>query len=600
MKTIAQFILAVAVLCGVHTLDGQGLRLLDETNLVYQGAFSIPLVANGVSTSGALGTLALRHVNGKVQFFSTNKDDGVYEVNDPGVALTAPYPTATLVHNWKDAYTGKRCIVLGSKPPDCSNAASGVYGLYYDEVDQRLYWTFGPGYAYDSGSPMMGYSTLNDATNLATGVGSWKLAGTLMTKATRGGMLGIPSAFAQAYTNGKRLGIGFGGYYNIGQDTSMGPTLFAIDPPSLPHLAAIPNMPLEQYPAIGPLFSTTTDRGHRNANYIGIDWPAKNGVGYFQWTDTVLGGAWIKTAGIEGVLYLATLGEGTIGYSHAKVAADHRETWAFVVDPADLAKVAQGTLAPYRIQPKKAFRPSINTGAGMAYDATTQTLYVIDPAANRGRVAGTPLVFVYKVADAPTPTAPKFITQPADQTVTTTKSLVANFAAIVEGNPRPWLTWQVNTPAGSWTAIPEGFNIPTAYGARMSYAAVNMESQGKKVRLVATNANGSATSTPATITMVGPTPAAPSFVTQPASQTATVGQNVVLSAVVAGVPMPQDYQWELSANQGKTWTQINSPSLPTWTLRAVKLAQSGTQYRLRLTTTGFPPVYSSVVTLTVK
>ncbi len=596
---IAKFILVVAVLCGVKMLEGQSYTLLDETNLAYLGAFTVPLVANGVSTSGAPGTLALRHVNGKAQFFSTNRDDGLYEVNDPGVTLTAPYPMATIVHNWKDAYSGKRCVVLGSKPPDCTNASSSVYGLYFDEADQRLYWTFGPGYAYDSGSPMMGYSTLDDATSLATGAGSWKLAGTKQTKATRGGMLGIPSEFAQAYTNGKRLGIGFGGYYSIGQDTSMGPTLFAIDPPSLPHLAAIPNVPLELYPAIGPAPSTTNDRGHRNPNYVGIDWPAKNGVGYFQWADTVVGGAWVKTGSIEGVLFLSKLGQGTIAYAHARIPADHIDTWAFIVDPVDLAKVAQGVLAPYRIQPKKAFRPNINTGEGMAYDATTKKLYVIDHAGNYGRVAGTPLIHVYQVTDAPTPSAPKFVIAPAPQTVTTTKSLLANFSALVTGNPVPLLAWQVMASNGTWVGTPEGFNLPTAHGAKMSYAATSMESQGRKVRLVATNSVGEVTSTPVAITMVGPSPAGPSFVTQPVDTSVKAGMNATFSAMIAGVPPPQDMQWETSADHGKTWKSLNSPSAASYTVKAAKLAQTGTQYRLRLTTVGFPPVFSTVVTLTV-
>ena len=51
--------------------------------------------------------------------------------------------------------------------------------------------------------------TLNDATGVATGVGAWSLTGR-PEKYDRGGVVQIPQWFANRYTGGDTLGVGFG------------------------------------------------------------------------------------------------------------------------------------------------------------------------------------------------------------------------------------------------------------------------------------------------------------------------------------------------------------------------------------------------------
>ena len=104
-----------------------------------------------------------------------------------------------------------------------------TYGLYYDQSANRLYWNYGDWYNADfPDNPSLGYSTLNDATGVATGAGDWSLANR-QEKLDRGGVTPIPQWFADRFTGGDTLGVGFGGYFSIISSGSFGPALAAIN-----------------------------------------------------------------------------------------------------------------------------------------------------------------------------------------------------------------------------------------------------------------------------------------------------------------------------------------------------------------------------------
>src|SRR5262249_14486322 len=150
-----------------------------------------------------------------------------------------------------------------------------------------------------------GYSTLDDTTGKATGVGAWSLTNR-EAKFDQGGTLQIPQWFADRFTGGKTLGVGFGGYYSIISTGSFGPTLAAV---SAPDISANANKSsLANVPLLGYDYDANA-RAQRDPNYNSSydngAWNPSNGTGYWTWSDLVGGATWIDTPTMQGVLYIA-------------------------------------------------------------------------------------------------------------------------------------------------------------------------------------------------------------------------------------------------------------------------------------------------------
>ena len=238
--------------------------VVNQSSFTYLGSFALPESANGWDTAYSMGGLADRYVNGNLQFFTTNhiySGGLVYSFNYPGISTNqSSLPQAQVITNWGDIYTGQK--EFGG---DTSlNSSTWTYGLDIDPTSGDLYWTYGNNYndSYQY-NPSIGYSTLNDTTGVATGVGAWSLTNR-PEKMDRGGILQIPSWFANAYTGGDTLGVGFGGYFSINATASQGAALAAIAPPNLatnPDDSSLANIPLIGYPIGAP------DEGHRDTDY---------------------------------------------------------------------------------------------------------------------------------------------------------------------------------------------------------------------------------------------------------------------------------------------------------------------------------------------
>ncbi|HRE07583.1 MAG TPA: immunoglobulin domain-containing protein, partial [Opitutaceae bacterium] len=122
-----------------------------------------------------------------------------------------------------------------------------------------------------------------------------------------------------------------------------------------------------------------------------------------------------------------------------------------------------------------------------------------------------------------------------------------------------------------WTK--DGAPIAGATSTTLTLNAVTLASAGS-YRLSAMNAAGTAQSNPASLTVTEAT-VAPSFTTQPANATATVGGTVTFSAAANGTA-PISYQWT------KDGAPIAGATSTTLTLNAVTLASAGS-YRLSAT-----------------
>lgn len=121
--------------------------------------------------------------------------------------------------------------------------------------------------------------------------------------------------------------------------------------------------------------------------------------------------------------------------------------------------------------------------------------------------------------------APTFIIQPEDATVNAGETV--SFSTTVEGNPTPSFQWfRDNAPVA-------GATFP-----QLTLSQVQTAHAGNYT-LVATNAQGSATSRLARLTVQGPTAYTPvSILQQPVSQTASQGSTVTFSVTATGYPAP--------------------------------------------------------------
>lgn len=179
--------------------------------------------------------------------------------------------------------------------------------------------------------------------------------------------------------------------------------------------------------------------------------------------------------------------------------------------------------------------------------------------------------------------APAFTTGPADRSVA--EGQVATFAAVATGTPAPALRWQVLAPgATGWTDVP-GATAP-ALDVTADRAA-----QGARYRAVASSVAGTATSAPATLTVLwGPE------VTAPADVTVLAGGTARFEVSAAGEPTPV-VTWQTSTD-GAAWSDVPGAAGPVYE-RAADAADDGLLVRAVATGTA-GQVATAPATLTVQ
>ena len=147
------------------------------------------------------------------------------------------------------------------------------------------------------------------------------------------------------------------------------------------------------------------------------------------------------------------------------------------------------------------------------------------------------------------PVAPTITTQPSNQT--DSPGQIATFTAAASGDPTPTVQWQVSEDGGAtWTDI---LSNPTSTTTTLSGPIYGTFENDWQVRAVFTNIAGSATTNPATLTVIPPV--APTITTQPSNQTDSPGQIATFTAAASGDPTPT-VQWQVSEDGGATWSDI--------------------------------------------
>lgn len=379
-------------------------EVLRADDLEYVGAFKVQREVGDDLAETAYGSgLALRRVDGQVRLFSTAYKNGsyaLYEITVPTLKSAQPWNTAPLTKNWGYVFTHKTGL---------------LNGLYWDETDERLYYSSSPNYVAsgDPYYPTLAFLTFNQDETQATSYGRWGFNNRSF-KQVNFGVTPVPADFSGEYLGGKRLAAGFGGYQSIAGfgPASFGPALTAFSPPVVGTEGGyLTNTPLVGYGGSHDAWTTgdrpSVNRAWRDddvihdiyGNMSDPDNSTQNTAPYwhlsgdesFYWqgysingssrtsipdnvtfdnsrivtkhwesgnafwnTDYIFqSGAWIQTANKEGILFLATFDTGHVWYYNSNSNAEGMKHKWLIYSRDQIASIVQGSVGEDDIQPTR-------------------------------------------------------------------------------------------------------------------------------------------------------------------------------------------------------------------------------------------------------
>jgi subtilisin-like proprotein convertase family protein len=177
-------------------------------------------------------------------------------------------------------------------------------------------------------------------------------------------------------------------------------------------------------------------------------------------------------------------------------------------------------------------------------------------------------------------TAPTITADPTNTAVCS--GATASFTVAASGSPAPTYQWQVDNGGGF-------ANILGETSATLSFTT-SASQNGYLYRCIATNACGSATSNPATLTVNG----VPVVTADPANTSVCDGSSVTFTVTATGIPAPT-YQWQV--DNGGGFANIGGATMASYIFTAT-VVQNGFSYRCVVTNT-CGSVNSAAATLTV-
>ena len=173
--------------------------------------------------------------------------------------------------------------------------------------------------------------------------------------------------------------------------------------------------------------------------------------------------------------------------------------------------------------------------------------------------------------------------------VTTEEGHSATFEASASGSPAPSVQWELSTDGGAnWATI--GGATSTQY----TIASVTTGESGYQYRATFENEAGKVASGAATLTVH----TLPVVTSQPGPQTLEEGQPATFEAQASGFPAPS-VQWEVSVNNGNTWTAVSGATSTTFTIASAKTSENAHQFRATFTNSAGKASSSSAL-LTVR
>lgn len=255
----------------------------------------------------------------------------------------------------------------------------------------------------------------------------------------------------------------------------------------------------------------------------------------------------------------------------------HFSRFAFAGEQLTLNVTVEGTSPVYRWQRSNDHGTSWIDIAGADGPAYTLQVALADDGALVRVVVRNALG--QQISDAatlvvhPLPASPLFTLAPSDVIVPVGQP--TTFNAVAVGDPAPTLQWQTAFETiGPWT------DIGGATGGTYTIAATAPTDDGRLVRAVATNANGS-TFAAATLS-VSATALAPGFSEQPADVNSATGSAATFRARGYGAPSVT-YQWQISTDGGATFSNVNGATSRTYSTSQTSAADNGKGLRVVVT-----------------
>jgi hypothetical protein len=411
----------------------------------------------------------------------------------------------------------------------------------------------------------------------------------------------------------------------IGPWLTLRATLYALLLASLATLlAACGGSEADLPPPTGPSLTQPTDQSVTAGGSATFSVGVVGGAGAtFQWQQSI-GAVWTDVAGAtnpslvianatlaqNGTQYRAqvNVGGGTLISNPATLTVTSAAVAPTIItQPADQAVIepatatfdvtASGTASlAYQWQRLSGSTWTDIAGATSASHTTPATVRAADDGARFRVVITNAVSSVTSNAATLTvnlaPTAPAFITQPADLTVTAPAT--ASFTVAVTGTPMPTLQWQLSTDSGAtWNNVSTGSG---ATGTTYTTPATTTAMSGFRYRALAGNGVGPTLGSNAALLTVNAAAVAPGIATQPANQSVTEPATATFNVSANGTG-PLAYQWQRFV--GSTWTNITGATSAAYTTPAtVRATDNGAQFRVVITN-AVNSVTSNAATLTV-
>ncbi len=172
------------------------------------------------------------------------------------------------------------------------------------------------------------------------------------------------------------------------------------------------------------------------------------------------------------------------------------------------------------------------------------------------------------------------------QNVTLCAGLDASFSVTASGSGLSY-QWQVSTDGTNYT------NINGATAATLTLTAVQPSQNNNRYRVVLTGSCASITSNSALLTVNSSV----TITAQPTNQVGCAPAPASFSVTATGTSLT--YQWQVSTNNGTSWTNVAGATTATYTINSLDNSLNGNQYRVIVTGTPCGSITSSAATLTV-
>jgi len=376
-----------------------GKHVLAFEDFEYAGSFKVPAQVGGGGAGYSESGLALRKTKdgGKRLFMNYTHPHGtLFEVGIPGLVKVedgnhAPLKTAEVRKVWGP---------IGMKIPKTGDVESiGINGgFWWDESKRTLYWTWYHGYWTGGALPILGASRLEDDGKI-TYCGPW-IAPNM--KHHWGGVTKLSKDFADQYTGGRTLALGFGGYYSICGPCSRGPALGAVSEPD-PAKATVDLVALLAY-ANGAIAPRDGDYFSANCGFW-AEPPDNPMKGYWTYDDWSRSGVFISLPDKHGYIAFVRLGTGRLGYDYGSIGSAGASQYWYFYNPEDLGEAAKGMKKAGDVMPQsrtKVTYPGGNGGrnafiSGSCFDEEERLLYLFKTGSIPVGRECHPCVHVYRV-----------------------------------------------------------------------------------------------------------------------------------------------------------------------------------------------------------